>query len=331
MSLPHFAFFADPLYLLLLLPLIPWLIWQRRRRKPRLPFPSLGSLLPLSRSRFAWVSRAGIAARCLALVALVLALARPQGEEARKPKSSEGLDIVLIIDTSRSMEARDFILNGKRPSRLTVVKQVIANFVEARPNDRIGMVVFGTEAFTQAPLTLDHDVLQRFLERVQIGMAGDATAIGDGLVTAVKRLKDIDAKSKVAILLTDGGNTAGRADPMAATAAAKAMGVKVYTVGVGGAETAVDSGGARPPQKADFDSDLLKKVADATGGKFFSAGDTESLVKVYETIDQLEKTKIQVESFEQHDDRYVVYVWVAAFALMGEMAFALTRFRSIPA
>lgn len=323
--------FSDPLFLFLLLPLIPWFWWMRRRRKPRLFFPSLGPLTALARSRWSFMKHAGLVARVLALACLAVALARPQGGSTPAQKSSEGLDIVLVLDTSRSMEARDFTLNGKRPSRLAVVKQVISDFVKQRPSDRIGMVVFGTEAFTQAPLTLDHDVLQRFLDRIQIGMAGDATAIGDGIVTAVNRLKDVKAKSKIAILLTDGGNTAGRADPLAAANAAKTMAVKVYTIGVGSrGDVPVDINGQVVMQKSDVDEDLLKEMAQRTGGQYFAAEDTETLVKVYDTIDKLEKTKIKVESFEQYDDRYMGLAALATLALFVELAFLLTRFRSIP-
>lgn len=323
--------FADPLFLLLLLPILPWILWMRRRKKPRLSFPSLGPLQGLARSRWAFLKHTGLASRALALALLTLALARPQGGSGPSQKSSKGLDIVLILDTSRSMEARDFTLGGKRPTRLAVVKQVISDFVKERPSDRIGMVVFGSEAFTQAPLTLDHDVLQRFLERIQIGMAGDATAIGDGVVTAVNRLKDVKAKSKVAVLLTDGGNTAGRADPLAAANAAKTMGVKVYTIGVGSRSGgAVDANGQAVPQKSDVDEGLLKEIAKTTGGQFFAAEDTEALIKVYDTIDKLEKTQIKVESFEQYDDRFLGLAAAALVFLLGEFVFMLTRFRSVP-
>ncbi len=323
--------FSNPSFLLLILLLIPWVWWMRRRRRPRLAFPSLSPLVLLRRSRWIFLKHAGLIARAAALTLLAVALARPQGGSDKAQKTSEGLDIVLILDTSRSMEARDYTLNGKRPSRLAVVKQVISDFVKERPSDRIGMVVFGTEAFTQAPLTLDHNVLQRFLERIQIGMAGDATAIGDGVVTAVNRLKDVKAKSKVAILLTDGGNTAGRADPLAAANAAQAMGVKVYTIGVGGhGEVPVDVNGQVVMQKADVDEDLLKEISKRTGGQYFAADDTEALIKVYDTIDKLEKTRIKVESFEQFDDRFIGIAALAVFSILGEFAFLLTRFRSIP-
>jgi Ca-activated chloride channel family protein len=324
--------FASPWFLLLALAILP-MLWRylRPRRRTHLRFSSVQLLKSAGRSRWSWLRHAPFAARCLAVLALAVALARPQGGPDRDKKSSEGLDIVLILDTSRSMEARDFAIGSDRPSRLAVVKRVIEDFVTERPSDRIGMVVFGTEAFTQAPLTLDHGILLRFLDRVQIGMAGDATAIGDGLATAVNRLKDIEAKSRVAILLTDGGNTAGRVDPLAAAEAAKAKGVKVYTIGVGSkGHVPVEVNGQVQSQKVDVDLELLKQISDATGGQAFMATDTESLVKIYATIDKLEKTRLKIDSFDDYEERYATLAWASLILLLGELALGLTRWRSVP-
>lgn len=324
--------FSEPWWLVALLLLVP-IVWLYRHKKirPALPYPSLGILGSIPPSPWLWARHLPMMARCLGIALLVFAMARPQGEQERGQKTTEGLDIVLVIDTSRSMEARDFVIGNERPTRLTVIKKVISEFIDNRPDDRLGMVVFGTEAFTQAPLTLDHTILQKFLERIQIGMVGDATAIGDGLATAVNRLKDLEAKSRVVVLLTDGSNTAGRVDPLAAGQAAKALGVRVYTVGVG-SEGAVPVvvGNQVQTQKADIDEDLLRKISTETGGQYFRATDTETLVKIYQTIDQLEKSKVRVDSFERREERYTAWVTAALICTLFELGFALTRFRSIP-
>jgi len=305
--------------------------WFYRRRRPAVRFSSLSPFGALRRSRLTRLRHLPFFLRCLAVALLVFALARPQQGNAHTKRTAEGLDIALILDTSRSMEARDYVIDGARPTRLAVVKRVVSDFIRERPDDRIGMVVFGTEAFTQAPLTLDHDVLQRFLTHVKIGMAGDATAIGDGLGAAVNRLKKLAAKSKVAILLTDGGNTAGRVDPLAAAEAAKAMGVKVYTIGVGtDGEVQVVVNGQVETQKADVDEGLLKKISAMTGGRYFRAADTETLVKVYATIDKLEKRQIKVESFARYEERYGLYAAVAAGFVLAELLLGLSRLRRIP-
>lgn len=323
--------FGEPWMLASLLVLIPILIlYTRKTHRRALPFPSLAVLREVPRSGTVRFRHTPVILTCLILTLLGLALARPQATQARKT-TSEGLDIVLVIDTSRSMEARDFVIGNERPTRLTVIKKVISEFIANRSDDRLGMVVFGSEAFTQAPLTLDHTILQRFLERVQIGMAGDATAIGDGLATAVNRLKDLDAKSRIVILLTDGSNTSGRVDPLAAGEAAKTLGIKVYTVGVGSeGEVPVVVGNRIKAQKADIDEDLLRKIATDTGGQYFRATDTETLVNIYATIDKLEKTKIKVDRFEKREERYGNLVASAVFLSILQLGFAVTRFRSIP-
>lgn len=322
---------ADPWLLALLALVIPCIWVYRRRKRPVVRFPSSIPLKALHRSKATWLRHVPFVLRMATVALVVIAMARPQDDEAKGQKTSEGIDIVLIIDTSRSMEARDFALGASRPNRLEVVKAVISDFIRGRPSDRIGVVVFGTEAFTQAPLTLDHELLQRFLARVQIGMAGDATAIGDGVATATMRLKDLTAKSKVAILLTDGGNTAGRVDPLAAAQAAKSLGVHVYAIGVGSdAEVPVDVNGQVQVQKTDVDFELLKQIAKTTDAQWYQANDTETLQKVYETIDRLEKTKIKIESFEHHEERFGTFAWLALGCMLAELGLGLTRIRSVP-
>ena len=316
---------ADP-WCLALLPALALLVWQYRRRRAAVRFPSLGILRAPANGRLSMLHHLPFVLRCLAVFLLIIAMARPQSGETHTERIAEGLDIVLILDTSRSMESRDFTWGDERPSRLAVVKRVVSDFIAARPADRIGIVVFGSEAFTQAPLTLDHQVLYRFIEHIQIGMAGDATAIGDGLITAINRLKPVQAKSKVAVLLTDGGNNSGRTDPMAAAQAAATMGVKVYTIGVG-----ADPPPGQPQEAQDLDEKVLKDIAAATSGRYFRAADTATLVNVYQTIDQLEKAKVKVDSYANYAEEFAVFVALALGCLAIELLFGLTRLRRLPA
>lgn len=313
---------------ILLLPVLFFLIVKRRStlRFPTLKMIDKGGV----RSRF-FSGYLLSFIRMAALTCILIALARPLGENQKTKRDAEGLDIVLAIDTSRSMEARDFSFGLGNPSRLDVVKGVIGDFVKDRPNDRIGMVVFGSEAFTQAPLTLDHDVLQRFLDQIRIGMAGDSTAIGDGIAASVKRLQTIEAKSKIVILLTDGSNVTGRIEPLVATDAAVALGIKIYTIGVGSkGESPAIINGQQVVQRHEIDTTILKEIASRTGGQFFLATDTETLVHVYDTIDQLEKTKLRIDSFEHYDDRFAGFAFAGLGFLLLELLGGLTRFRRIP-
>jgi len=314
--------------LCLLLPVLGYFIFARRGT---LRFPTL-NLLASAGVRSKWFSGHLLPVlRLIGLSFILVALARPLGENPKIKRDAEGLDIVLAIDTSKSMEARDFSFGGSRPNRLEVVKNVISDFIKDRPSDRIAMVVFGSEAFTQAPLTLDHDVLQRFLAQIRIGMAGDATAIGDGIAASVKRLDTIDAKSKIVILLTDGSNTSGRIEPLVATDAAVALGVKVYTIGVGSdGHSPTTLRGMPATQRHEIDVKLLQEIADRTDGRFFLATDTEALINVYETIDQLEKTKLRIDSFEHFDDRFSAFAFAGLGFLLMELLVSLTRFRKIP-
>ncbi len=256
------------------------------------------------------------------LAALVVALARPQQVDREQYVESEGIDIMLAIDTSGSMEQADYTLDGRRADRLTVAREVAARFVEGRPHDRLGLVVFGEEAFTQVPLTLDHESLIGFLRQVQLGMAGDrATAVGDALAIASRRLKDLEAPSKVVVLVTDGRSNAGQVAPLQAAQAAKALGIRVYTIGVGGEGRAGPLGlfGGR----SDLDERSLEAIAKTTGGRYFRAANTAALEEVYATIDELEKSTAQVRELVHREERY--RPWLAgglglllASALLGE-------------
>ena len=329
--------FASPLWFGLLA-FIGLLVFRHKKlkRTSSIKVSSTSRLFVPVVTRFRVFQHFGFACRVLALTFLVVALARPQSSLLPSKNSSDGVDMVLVVDTSGSMRALDFELNGQRQDRLTVIKDVISKFIDARADDRIGMVVFGTEAFTQAPLTHDHKVLQAFLSKVAIGMAGDATAIGDGLVTATKRIKDIDAKSKVIILLTDGSNTAGKIEPDAAADAAASLGVKVYSIGVGSkgkAPMPVNGFFGQTVQYVDVDLDevLLTRIAEKTGGKYFRAYDTDSLKAIYVTIDKLEKRKVELNDYRQHEDRFDTWVILAGWLVVAELLWSLTAFRRVPA
>ena len=266
---------------------------------------------------------------CLSL--LILALARPQTGHEQSKQRTEGLDMMLVIDTSGSMRGMDFVIDGKRQDRLSVAKEVLKKFIEARSDDRLGLTIFGSNAFAYVPLTLDHDVLTRYLDEVSIGMAGESTAIGDAIGVATNRLKDLKAKSKVMILLTDGSNQAGKVEPMDAAKAAKAMGVKIYSIGVGSKGLVpVPTQFGYQNVRIDLDEELLGKIADLTGGQYYRATDTETLAKIYQTIDELEKTEREIEVFRLYEESYSSFVWPALILIILEICFNISRWRRIP-
>jgi Ca-activated chloride channel family protein len=254
----------------------------------------------------------------------------------RAPLSLLALALLLAMDCSGSMEALDFKLEGQPANRLDVTKSVVSKFIDARKNDRIGLVGFAGAPYLVSPLTLDHDWLQQNLERVQIGTVEDGTAIGAALATSVNRLREQPSKSKIVVLLTDGQNNAGKVMPETAAQAAKALGVKVYTIGAGVRGEApvpvTDAFGNKrlAMAKVDVDEDTLKKIADETGGKFFRATDTASLENIYAEIDRLEKTTHQLKKFEHHSELFAFAV-IPALGLLGAgLGLEHTRFRRLP-
>lgn len=328
--------FEDPLFLLLLA-VLPLLVWREFAAfgSPALRFSSLGILEPLRGKGAVSSRRTLIALRSLALLFLILALARPQTGQSSSEVQTEGIDIMLCLDTSGSMQALDFEINGERVNRLQAVKQVVSRFIRKRKSDRIGMVVFAVNAYTQCPLTLDYGVLAGFLERVQIGMAGDGTAIGSALATSVKRLRDSKAKSKVVILLSDGRNNAGAIDPETAARLARTYGVKVYTIGAGSrgpAPFAVDTvfGKRIVYQDVDLDEASLKQIARLTGGEYFRAADTRSLENIYARIDAMEKTSVKVKEFREYTEQFPVFLVPGLIFLGLEVVLANTLLRKIP-
>ena len=268
--------------------------------------------------------------RILSIGALVIAMARPQEVLKEEEVKADGIDIVLAMDLSRSMLAQDF-----QPDRLEVSKAVAIEFVEKRKHDRIGLAVFAGESFTQCPLTADHDVLKKMLSEVKSGLIEDGTAIGMGLATAVNRLKDNESKSKTIILLTDGVNNKGFILPLTAAETAKEFDIKVYTIGVGSEGTAPfpqrDIFGRTVLQniQVQLDEKLLKEIASITGGKYFRAKNNKSLQKIYEEIDKLEKTEVEVTSIKRYKELFHPYAILAALLLIFDVLLRQTFFRGI--
>ncbi|HTQ02550.1 MAG TPA: VWA domain-containing protein [Polyangiaceae bacterium] len=330
-------YFASPVFLwaLVLLPVV--YLWRGRSgRRAAVGFSSVSTAREVAREVKSRWGRWLPLARTLALAAGILALARPQIAHAHTDAQASGVDLVLALDVSGSMSSLDFKRDDEPVSRLDVVKSVVKDFVGDRPNDRIGMIAFAGRPYLVSPLTLDHDWLVQNLERVRLGAVEDGTAIGSALGAAVNRLRGQPSKSKVVILLTDGVNNSGSVAPELAAEAAKALGVRVYTIGVGvrgEAPTPVTSedGSTRLVMtKVDIDEDTLRKIADVTGGKYFRATDTGSLREIYAAIDKMEKTTHTVHRYETHEERFAWFLTPAACLLALELGFGMTRFRRVP-
>ena len=327
-----FDHFADSYYLwlLLLIPIFLLLYWKRRDRKgATLEFSSLAILKQLQ-TPF-WLRHLPFLLRCLVLALLVVVLARPQSSATREEILSEGIDIVLALDLSSSMLSEDI-----QPNRIEAAKTVVRDFIQGRHNDRIGMVVFAAQGFTQCPLTLDYSVLVGLLDDLKVGIIDDGTAIGMGLATAVKRLSSSAAESKVIVLVTDGRNNTGEIDPITATDLAVTNEVRVYTIGVGSHGSApypVNDPllGRRYVQvEVDVDEDTLKRIADTTGGKYFRATDRESLESIYAEIDTLEKTEIEVKQYTRYGELFARPLGLTSLILLIEAGLSFTVLRKIP-
>ena len=326
--------FVSPFFfvLLLLLPIIAWWYFRTyRQRYAPMRMSTLEGLENTQSIRGRLRSLLPIL-RILSFVALVVALARPQRVLKEEEVVAEGIDISLAMDLSSSMLAQDF-----QPNRLDVSKRVAADFVRQRQYDRIGLVVFAGEAFTQCPLTTDHLVLNEFLSKLECGILEDGTAIGMGLATAVNRLKDSDSKSKVVILLTDGVNNTGYQSPMLAAKIAKEYNIKVYTIGVGSVGETRAPVSRRSDGKyvlglvrVEIDEALLRQIAELTGGKYYRAVDEQSLEQIYASIDQLEKTKIEVTSFKRYSEEYHHFAFWGILFLLIEVLLRYTVLRAIP-
>jgi Ca-activated chloride channel family protein len=268
---------------------------------------------------------------------LIVALAQPRLTKSTTEVKASGVDIVVAFDLSGSMLSEDFEVKGERINRFNMSREVLKGFIEKRPNDRIGMVLFASQAFIGTPLTLDHDFLQANLNRMELGMIEqNSTAIGDGLGTAVNRLRDLKAKSKIVILMTDGQNNAGKLDPSLAAEAAKSLGVKVYTVGIGmrgqAPMPARDMFGRKVYQmvQVDIDEDTLQKIAGMTGGKYYRADNAAKFKQIYDEIDKLEKTEASVKKYTQFTELFAWFVAAGLTILLLEFVLAQTAFRRLP-
>ena len=329
--------FANKEYLFLLLLIIPYLIWYvmyRKRTEPTIRMSDTFAFRFAPRSWRVMLMPLSMLLRVLAFVMIILVLARPQTHNSWASKTVEGIDIMLAMDVSTSMLAEDL-----KPNRIESAKQVASEFIIGRPNDNIGLSIFAGEAFTQCPMTTDHTSLLNLLQNVRTdiaarGLIEDGTAIGMGLANAVSRLKDSKAKSKVVILLTDGSNNRGDISPMTAAEIAKTFGIRVYTVGVGSyGQTRVPVntplGRQYVTMDSEFDEGTLRNIADITGGQYFRATDNGSLKRIYEQIDQLEKTKLRVREYSKHTENFTPFLYAALICLLLEVIIRYFVIRTI--
>ena len=329
--------FASPHYLWLLTLLVPmtaYYVWRTLQGGAAIRISSVAGLVRAPKSLRYYLRHLPFVLRAAAFALLVVALARPQRIEQNVRTSSEGIDIVMAIDVSASMLARDF-----QPDRITAAKQVAGSFIADRYGDRIGLVVFAAEAFTQSPLTTDQSTLQTLLARIRSGVIDDSgTAIGNGLATAINRLRESEAKSKVIILLTDGVNNRGQIAPLTAAEIARAQGIRVYTIGVGTQGSApypaVDiygqPTGGTVMAPVEIDEKTLGAIAERTGGRYFRATDNAKLKEIYDEINQLEKSKVEVTERVAYHEEFLLWVVAALAALLAEMLLANLVLKRIP-
>jgi Ca-activated chloride channel homolog len=331
MMVYQFAYPKVLFFLLLLLPLLAWYILKHRKTVPTVQMSNIQSVkgLPLSYKHLLGHILFGL--KLFAIALLIIVLARPQSSNSYENISTQGIDIIIALDISGSMLARDF-----KPDRLEASKDIATEFIAGRPNDRIGLVIFSAESFTQCPLTTDHAVLMNLFKEIKSGMIEDGTAIGVGLANAVKRLKDSEAVSKVIILLTDGVNNQGAIDPITAAELAKTFGIRVYTVGIGTQGTAPypvqDFFGNMVFQqmKVEIDEPTLQHISDITGGQYFRATNNAKLRQIYSEIDKLEKSKISVKEYSRKEEEYLPYAVIAFIFLILDFILRKTLLRSIP-
>ena len=325
--------FAYPwiLYFLILVPVLPVWYWLKgKQQQPSITYSSLKIFKEIPASWREKFRHLPVILRTLALFLLIVALARPQSYNSGENIYTEGIDIAMVLDISGSMLAEDL-----KPNRIEAAKQVIDNFISNRTSDRIGLVIFARQAFTQCPLTIDYGVLRHLLSKVEPGMIEDGTAIGNAIADGVNRLKDGKAKSKIIILLTDGMNNAGEIDPLTAAQIAKTFGIRIYTVGVGA------KGEAPYPVKtpfgvryqmipADIDEGMLQQIADVTGGAYFRATDTKALKEIYDKIDKLEKSRVEVTSYRQAKELFYNWLGAGLVLIFLEIGISQTIFRKVP-
>jgi Ca-activated chloride channel family protein len=321
--------FAHPYFLLLLL-LLPPLAWLKGRRgmPPAFVYSSVQlvrGMQNISRSRPGGFLPS---LRWLILGIFIVALAQPRLSKSTTEVKASGIDIACALDLSGSMRTDDYIVDGQQVSRIDMAKPVLEKFIEGRPNDRIGLIVFAVQAFIATPLTLDHEYLLDNIDRLGIGtINSDATAIGDGITTALNRLRDLKSKSKIIVLMTDGGNNSGKIDPITATKAAQALGVKIYTIGLGNREIVQQMG--LPPGYLP-DEETLQKIAELTGGKYYRADNAEKFEKIYAEIDKLEKTEAVINKYTEYKELFAWVVAAGLALLLIEIVLGQTAFRRLP-
>lgn len=324
--------FANPklLWGLLIIPaVIVWYIFRQKKQDASVRFSDMNGFESLPKSWRVYGRHLLFVLQMTALALLIVAIARPQSTSTSETSNIEGIDIILAQDVSGSMLARDL-----KPDRLEASKKMAADFVEGRPTDRMGLVVFSGESFTQVPLTTDHGIMLSMLKELKSGMIEDGTAIGDGLATAINRLKDSEAISKVIILLTDGLNNAGSVDPYTAAELAKLYGIRVYTIGVGSYGTApypvqTIFGMQYQQMKVEIDEKMLTTIANNSGGKYFRATSNQKLSEIYDEIDKLERSKIEVTEFRHVHEEFYPLVALALVLLLVEFLLRKTVFRTI--
>lgn len=325
--------FHNPAYLYLLLLIIPIVIWYVKKQATTEISMKVSSLKPFEnapRSARIYLRHIPFVLRMLTLILVIIVLARPQSSNSWQSQTTEGIDIVIAMDISGSMLAEDL-----KPNRLKAAKNVAIEFIKGRPYDNIGLVLYAGESFTLCPLTTDHSSLVNLFNSVEFGMLKDGTAIGMGLANAVSRIKDSEAKSKVIILLTDGSNNAGDISPETAAEIAQKMGVRVYTIGVGTQGKApfpfeTPFGIQYKDVDVDIDENMLRGIAQRTGGSYFRATDNNKLKEIYEEIDQMEKTKIEVQEHNKKNEAYFIFALLAFVCIVLELALRNTIFRKIP-
>lgn len=321
--------FANLEYLFLLILLLPYIVWyvlKQRKKEATLQVSDTRVYAHAPKSYKIYLLHAPFVCRLIAFIMLVIILARPQTTNSWKDTETEGIDIMLAIDISSSMLAEDL-----SPNRLEAAKQVASEFISGRPNDNIGLTLFSGESFTQCPLTVDHAVLLNFFQTIKCGIMDDGTAVGMGIANAVSRLKDSKAKSKVVILLTDGTNNKGEISPLTAADIAKSFGIRVYAIGVG-------TNGVAPyptPQgyisvPVEIDETTLKQIASNTSGEYFRATSTSKLKEVYQEIDKLEKTKLNVKAYSKRQECFQPFAWILLLCILSEVLLRNSILKKIP-
>ena len=320
-------------WLFLILPVVlAWYVFKNKTLSAEMTMSSLSGFEKIKPSFKQHLRHLLIVLRLIVLSFLILVLMRPQSRSSFKDVKTEGIDIVIALDISSSMLAKDF-----KPNRLEAAEELAIKFIDSRPNDRIGLVIFSGESFTQCPLTSDHAVIKNLFSGIKLGMLADGTAIGNGLATSVSRIKDSKAKSKVVILLTDGVNNQGSVAPITAAEIAKAYGIRVYTIGLGTTGKALSFAGIYPDGSYAYeymdvviDEKTMTQIADMTGGKYFRATDNDKLKEVYKEIDRLEKTIFEEKNYTNKSEHFLPFAIMAAILLIAEFLLKNTILKSIP-